>query len=214
MFRHFSFWLHACRCYSLRQPTVCSRTHSMTETETPLSAPLLKAARALMELTQDQFAELANIGVSTVADFERGSRDTSTECIASMRKVCSEKGLQFFKNGVAIIQDDDVEWIVNDIAELGVKIGERFFFLYKGESIDYQTLGLINDESCGPLSGKRMMYRPVYKREFGECCHPWDAIENQTGQRRLPENFIEAYGHMEDWKEIPNVLPQQVLGDT
>lgn len=49
------------------------------------------------------------------------------------------------------------EWIVNDLAELGVKVGPKFYFLYKGESY-----------SGG---GK---WRPVYKREFGECCHPPD----------------------------------------
>ena len=108
-------------------------------------------------------------------------------------------------NGVALLTDDDVEWIINDISELGVKIGNRFFFLYKGQSIDYQKLGLVHDESCGPLSGKRMHYRPVYKREFGECCHPWDAIERETGKRQTPHNFMTAYGDVQDWKVMPNV---------
>ncbi len=50
-----------------------------------------------------------------------------------------------------------VEWIVNDIGELGVKIGENFFFLYKGESIEYDSMSDIK-------------YAPVEKREFGETC--------------------------------------------
>ena len=35
---------------------------------------------------------------------------------------------------IADLKDDDVEWIVNDMSELGVKIGNKVFFLYKGNS--------------------------------------------------------------------------------
>ena len=59
---------------------------------------------------------------------------------------------------------DDVRWVVNDNAELGVKIGDQFFWLYKGESLVY--------EDATHDDGKPMMWRPVGKREFGECCHP------------------------------------------
>lgn len=51
----------------------------------------------------------------------------------------------------------DVEWIVNEEGELGVKIGNRKFICYKGESLEYQ------DESDSPK-----YYRSVEKREFGE----------------------------------------------
>lgn len=49
------------------------------------------------------------------------------------------------------------EWIVNDIGELGVRIGVKNFYLYKGESLQY-----VEDPP---------RWRPVGKREFGECCH-------------------------------------------
>lgn len=58
----------------------------------------------------------------------------------------------------------DVEWVVNDIAELGVKIGNQFFFLYKGGSLVYSDAQ--HDD------GSPMHWRPVFKREFGECAHP------------------------------------------
>lgn len=49
----------------------------------------------------------------------------------------------------------DVNWIVNTLGELGVRIGNQMFFCYKGESIDY-----------GP--DEDMRWRSVGKREFGE----------------------------------------------
>lgn len=65
---------------------------------------------------------------------------------------------------------DEVEWVTNDIAELGVKIGNQFFFLYKGESLVYEDP---RHEGDGDFpEGAPMMWRPVFKREFGECCHP------------------------------------------
>lgn len=50
---------------------------------------------------------------------------------------------------------DDVEWVVNDLAELGVKIGDQFFFMYKGQSY---------------VAGEK--WRLVEKRECGEVCYP------------------------------------------
>jgi hypothetical protein len=51
-----------------------------------------------------------------------------------------------------------VEWILNDKGEIGVKVGDQQFFLYKGESLMYSSL-----EEDGP-SG----YRLVGKRELDE----------------------------------------------
>ena len=62
------------------------------------------------------------------------------------------------------LEESDVEWITNDNAELGVKIGNQFFFCYKGRSLVYES-GLHDD-------GTPLMWRPVFKREFGECIHP------------------------------------------
>lgn len=89
-----------------------------------------------------------------------------------------------------ILTPDDVEWVVNDNCELGVKIGNRFFFLYKGHSLEYED-GLHDD-------GSKMMWRYVGKREFGECCHPWQSIEKESGKRILPESYVGFYREEKD----------------
>lgn len=61
---------------------------------------------------------------------------------------------------------DDIEWIVNDMGELGVKVGDTLAFLYKGRSY---------------LGGDKWRY--VGKREFGECCHPRSLPENGSKER-------------------------------
>jgi hypothetical protein len=62
-------------------------------------------------------------------------------------------------NGKAL-RSTDVEWIVNSDGDLGVKIGDQFFFLYKGESFMY-------GENRHPTQHSDK-YRIVDKREFGE----------------------------------------------
>lgn len=57
-----------------------------------------------------------------------------------------------------------IKWVVNDMAELGVKINGKCYFLYKGDSIVYED-GKHED-------GTDILHRLVGKREFGECCHP------------------------------------------
>lgn len=55
-------------------------------------------------------------------------------------------------------------WIVNDLGELGVEIGGRCFFLYRGESIEYT--------GAPEAQHTALEYRSVGKREFGEVCRP------------------------------------------
>ena len=91
-------------------------------------------------------------------------------------------------------------WIVNNLGELGVKVGDRFFFLYKGESIEYEDYEPDHTH----------MYRIVGKREFGETCKP-DAFYtkgyNRTGiyTERLVYTPGLSYGNPEEyeWKVLP-----------
>lgn len=87
-----------------------------------------------------------------------------------------------------VLSADDVQWITNDNAELGVKIGNQFFFLYKGGSLVYEN-GTHDDDTP-------MMYRPVFKREFGECAHPINHADySKTGTVSLSDS--------DEWKPIP-----------
>ena len=100
---------------------------------------------------------------------------------------------------------DDVEWVVNDLAELGVKIGDQFFFCYKGYSLVYGALNEDptlppvhedSDPSVGYALGDRMKWRPVNKREFGECIHPINYADlTRIGTVDINDGL--------DWLDIP-----------
>ena len=52
------------------------------------------------------------------------------------------------------VEADEVEWVVNNYFEVGVKIRGRSFFLYKGRSLEYTE--------------EKITTRPLGKRELGE----------------------------------------------
>lgn len=81
-----------------------------------------------------------------------------------------------------------VEWVVNSIGELGVKVGDEHHFLYKGQSLVYRE-GSDDD-------GLKLFVRPVYKREFGEVCHPPNVTLDNSA---MPYSF----GNPEDWIPLP-----------
>ena len=59
-----------------------------------------KAARALLEITQPELAEMASLGLSTVVDFENGRRQVSEAAIRSMQIALENAGIDFIpENG-------------------------------------------------------------------------------------------------------------------
>lgn len=97
------------------------------------------------------------------------------------------------------MKPDDVEWVVNDLAELGVKIGDQFFFLYKGRSLVYEpgeTAHEDVDPDVGYFVGDPMRWRHVGKREFGECCHP-------VNYKDLTRIGTVSYRDGGDWQPLP-----------
>lgn len=56
----------------------------------PMSPSQCRAARALVDVSQERLAELAGVGVSTVRDFEAGRRSPRVSSIEAMR-ACLER---------------------------------------------------------------------------------------------------------------------------
>jgi hypothetical protein len=97
------------------------------------------------------------------------------------------------QRGVVQMTGEQVQWITNDNGELGVKIGEQFFFLYKGCSLVYEE-GKHDD-------GRPMMWRNVGKREFGECAYPINYDDpTKIGTVSINDG--------RDWKELPPAIPR------
>jgi len=68
-----------------------------------------------------------------------------------------------------LIEDSDVEWVVNQCGELGVRIGGQNFYLYKGNSLSYSKDPDTDDINVTGNDPRK--WRKVEKREFGETCH-------------------------------------------
>ena len=59
-----------------------------------------KAARALLELTQGELADAANMGLSTIVDFEKQRRQVSVVAIRAIRQALAARGIEFIdENG-------------------------------------------------------------------------------------------------------------------
>lgn len=87
-----------------------------------------------------------------------------------------------------------IEWIVNDNGELGVKVGDRFAFMYKGRSLDY---GGTHDD------GAPMKWRPIGKREFGETVRP---LAEHRGEIVVEKDGVYRLG--DDWQDMPRSRPR------
>jgi predicted transcriptional regulator len=59
-----------------------------------------KAGRALLDMSQTQLAELANLGLSTVVDFERKRRQVSEASVKAIVDALEQAGVVFIdENG-------------------------------------------------------------------------------------------------------------------
>ena len=111
---------------------------------------------------------------------------------------------------------DSVKWVVNDLGELGVCVNGRYYFLYKGENIEYgEDPDTSRDGVALHDDGTPMMVRPVGKREFGETCKPiiHMKVENGVLYDRTPYPYRQELTYTPglssgqpgdaDWRPLP-----------
>ncbi|MGB7599249.1 MAG: helix-turn-helix transcriptional regulator [Candidatus Sulfotelmatobacter sp.] len=58
-----------------------------------------RAARAWLGLSQDDLASAANVGNSTIRDFEAGRREPIANNLAAIQAVLEKKGISFVDGG-------------------------------------------------------------------------------------------------------------------
>ena len=65
-----------------------------------MSSAQCRAGRALLDMTQTRLAELAELGLSTVVDFEKMRRQVSAAAIEAIQNALSRSGIEFIgENG-------------------------------------------------------------------------------------------------------------------
>lgn len=98
------------------------------------------------------------------------------------------------------LMPEDVKWVKNSLNELGVMIGDRCFFLYKGESLVYDG----STDEC-----KHLMVRPVWKREFGEVCKPLDMDSILSIPAEYRNRIKDAEADTTDGGRFPLPIPRK-----
>jgi transcriptional regulator with XRE-family HTH domain len=56
-----------------------------------------RAARGLLDWTQEELAEAAHIGIATVRQFERGHADSRQATLAVLRRAFEDAGVEFIE---------------------------------------------------------------------------------------------------------------------
>lgn len=164
---------------------------------------VLAAAPAPAAAGQSEANALIEIVLKQCGGFLSGPGFEAAEAARRLRDALAQQPAPSAEAGREVPQ-----WIVNDLGELGVKIGERFFFLYKGGNIEYGS----NDSRVGIAlhdDGTPMRYRIVGNREFGETCGPLKWIEAGRREDRYTEELTylpgRSFGNPEDgdWRDLP-----------
>lgn len=60
-----------------------------------------RAARGLIEWSQEQLAEAAHLGLSTIRDFEKGRRVPTHNNLTAIKRALEDAGVSFMSDGEA-----------------------------------------------------------------------------------------------------------------
>jgi DNA-binding transcriptional regulator YiaG len=74
---------------------VSQRTQSCQQKLLKMTPAQCRAARALLDLTQSELARAADLGLSTVVDFEKQRRLVSEEAVKAIRRALEQSGIEF-----------------------------------------------------------------------------------------------------------------------
>jgi hypothetical protein len=98
------------------------------------------------------------------------------------------------------LEENEVQWVVNNLGEVGVKVGDRIFFCYKGESFVYRS----EETQISDQASVRLRWRTVGKRELGETL-----MLPKMKEGHPPEEYFQSE-HKEpfigEWQDMPKVL--------
>lgn len=67
----------------------------MSTKNVEMSPAQCRAGRALLDMTQSRLGELAQLGLSTVVDFEKGRRQVSPAAVEKIRSALQLAGVEF-----------------------------------------------------------------------------------------------------------------------
>jgi transcriptional regulator with XRE-family HTH domain len=71
-----------------------------------LTPPQSRAARALVDWSQERLAGASNLSESTIRDFEKGRRVPATNNLIAIRRALEDAGVEFIPGG-ARLRDQD-----------------------------------------------------------------------------------------------------------
>jgi transcriptional regulator with XRE-family HTH domain len=69
----------------------------MSTKNVEMSPAQCRAGRALLDMTQTRLAKLAQLGLSTIVDFERQRRQVSADAALAMEKALKQAGVEFIE---------------------------------------------------------------------------------------------------------------------
>ena len=74
-----------------------------------ITAKQCRAARELLGWKQTDLSDISEIGIATIADFERGSRDPIKRTLKEIRRNFEEAGIEFInEDGIGVKLKDRV----------------------------------------------------------------------------------------------------------